>query len=166
MLVIAALLIAAAVVVGFFAHQNPGSNDINLFGFTWTGVYNWVPVAIAAAVVGLICIAALVYAGMRISMLRRANAALRVENDLLRAVPVATPAAITPTGRLVSEREATGRRVGWFERQGRGMGWFGRGGKRQPELAGEHGAAQPVAQSVSTPQEEQQTQEANAASDH
>jgi hypothetical protein len=151
MIVIAALLIGAAVVVGFFAHQNPGSHDVNLFGYTWTGVYDWVPVAIAAGVVVLICVAALVYAAMRINMLRRANSQLRTENDLLRAVPVTTPAAVTPTGRLVSDSEATGRRSGWYDRGSRRFWWFGGGSKQQRQAARQHQIVRPTDQPVEQP---------------
>lgn len=158
MLVIAALLLGAAVVVGFYAHQNPGSHDTNLFGYTWSGVYDWVPVAIAAGVVGLICVAALVYAGMRINMLRRANAQLRAENDLLRAVPVTTPAAVTPTGRLVSERDATGQRSGWYEQGRRRFRWFGGGNKRERQLARQHEMVRPTDQAASQPAYQQPVQ--------
>jgi hypothetical protein len=66
-------------------------------------------------------------------------ALLKPSPNALREVQVRSAAAVTPTGRLVAEREATGRR----------LGWFGPGSRKQRTLAREHAAAQPADKSES-----------------
>src|ERR1700738_2910052 len=89
------LLIVALGVVGVYAAQNTGTQDITLLNLSFHGVANWVPVVAAAAIVTLLFILYMLYSGAvhgartgslrrRISTHENALADLRKENQRLR----------------------------------------------------------------------------------
>ncbi|MDQ6710204.1 MAG: hypothetical protein M3Z11_06560 [Candidatus Dormibacteraeota bacterium] len=89
------LLIVALGVVGVYAAQNTGTQDIALLSLQFHGVANWLPVVAAAAVVALLFILYMLYSGAvhgaragslrrRISTHESALADLRKENQRLR----------------------------------------------------------------------------------
>ena len=89
------LLIAALALVGVYAAQNPGTQDVNLLNLHFHLVANWLPVVAAAAAVAVLFILYMLYAGAvhgartgslrrRISTHESAVADLRKENQRLR----------------------------------------------------------------------------------
>ena len=114
MLVIALLLAVVAAGLGFYAQANNSHQDFTIFGATWH-TYTWVPAAIAAGAVALVCLAALVWSMLRIRRLRRANAALHNDINLYmleRATAAATPRARAeePARELVGRDASPGSR--------------------------------------------------------
>lgn len=107
MLVIALLLAVVAAGLGFYAQANNSQQDLTLFGATWH-TYTWVPAAIAAGAVALICIGSVLWLTWRVRSLERANLALRNDVNLYRLERA------TPTGKLKAapgepERDYVGR---------------------------------------------------------
>lgn len=89
------LLVAALAVVGVYAAQNTGTQDITVLNMQFHSVANWLPVVAAAAVVALLFILYMLYSGAvhgartgalrrRISTHESALADLRKENQRLR----------------------------------------------------------------------------------
>ena len=89
------LLIAALAVVGVYAAQNTGTQDITVLNMQFHSVANWLPVVAAAAVVALLFILYMLYSGAvhgartgalrrRISTHESALADLNKENQRLR----------------------------------------------------------------------------------
>jgi uncharacterized integral membrane protein len=64
MLLFLILLIAAGVIVGFYAAQNTGAHDVTLFNWHWSAVPDWLPVVLAAAVIGGLFLLYMMYAGL------------------------------------------------------------------------------------------------------
>ena len=97
------LLIIALAVVGVYAAQNTGTQDISILNFHFHAVANWLPVVAAAAVVAILFILYMMYAGAvhgartgslrrRVSThegtigdLRKENQRLREENARMRS---------------------------------------------------------------------------------
>ena len=95
MLLFLILLIAAFAVIGVYAAQNPGVQDVNLWQYHWTGIPQWVPVATAALVIALLFmlypVISSLLTGLRHGTLRRRIASheaamsdLQAENRSLR----------------------------------------------------------------------------------
>jgi hypothetical protein len=103
MLLFLLLLIAAYVITGFYVAQNStATQDVNLFGWHWTGIHVWYPVAAAAIAIGVLFVLYMMYAGLihgvragslrrrvvthesTIGDLRGENTRLREENARLR----------------------------------------------------------------------------------
>src|ERR1700736_8090 len=95
MLLFLILLIVAGVVVGFYAAQNTGPHDITMFNWHWSAVPDWLPVVLAAAVIGGLVLLYMIYAGLtsgvrhgslrrRITTHESAIGDLRTENQRLR----------------------------------------------------------------------------------
>lgn len=89
------LLILALAVVGIYAAQNTGTQDITVLNMHFHSVANWLPVVAAAAVVALLFVLYMLYAGAvhgartgslrrRISTHESALGDLRKENQRLR----------------------------------------------------------------------------------
>jgi cell division protein FtsB len=89
------LLILALAVVGVYAAQNPGTQDITVLNMHFHSVANWLPVVAAAAVVAVLFVLYMLYAGAvhgartgslrrRISTHESALGDLRKENQRLR----------------------------------------------------------------------------------
>ncbi|HEY8677946.1 MAG TPA: hypothetical protein VIN39_04860 [Candidatus Dormibacteraeota bacterium] len=57
------LLIVALAIVGVYAAQNTGTQDISILNFHFHSVANWLPVVAAAAVVAVLFILYMLYAG-------------------------------------------------------------------------------------------------------
>jgi len=97
------LLILAAVGVGVYASENTGTHPVTFLQWHWSAVSDWVPVVIAAAVIGVLFLLYMFYSGLvhgvRIGSMRRRvstrenaindmrgeNQRLREENARLRA---------------------------------------------------------------------------------
>jgi len=105
------LLIVAGAAVALYASQNTATHDVTLWQWHWSAVPDWVPVVVAAAVVGAIFLLYMLYSGVvhgvrvgsmrrRVSTrdsalndLRRENQRLREENARVRSqLRGATPA--------------------------------------------------------------------------
>jgi len=95
MLLFLILLIAAGVIVGFYAAQNTGAHDVTLFNWHWSAIPDWLPVVLAAAVIGGLFLLYMMYAGLafgfrhgslrrRITTHESAIGDLRTENQRLR----------------------------------------------------------------------------------
>ena len=83
------LLIVAATVVGLYAVDNTGTHDVTLWQWHWSAVPDWVPVVLAAAVIGGLFLLYMVYSGLvhgvRVgSMRRRVTTGESAVNDLRR----------------------------------------------------------------------------------
>jgi cell division protein FtsB len=89
------LLVLALGLVGIYAAQNPGTQDITVLNMQFHSVANWLPVVAAAAVVGILFILYMLYSGAvhgartgslrrRISTHESALGDLRKENQRLR----------------------------------------------------------------------------------
>jgi uncharacterized integral membrane protein len=110
------LLIVAGAAVALYASQNTATHDVTLWQWHWTAVPDWLPVVVAAAVVGAIFLLYMLYSGVvhgvrvgsmrrRVSTrdsalndLRRENQRLREENARVRSqLRGATPAPVAAT---------------------------------------------------------------------
>ena len=107
------VLLGAGVVAGFYAHQNPSSTDVSLFGGQWSGVSLWVPVVIGAGGIALVALLTLVYQRRRIAALRRSLLEMRAETLARRLGDAATaPDAPLGEGHVVGRRAVLGRWLG------------------------------------------------------
>jgi uncharacterized integral membrane protein len=97
------LLILAAVGVGVYASENTGTHSVTFLQWQWSAVADWVPVVVAAVVIGGLFLLYMIYSGLvhgvRIGSMRRRvstretaindmraeNQRLREENARLRA---------------------------------------------------------------------------------
>lgn len=97
------LLILAAVGVGVYANQNTGTHSVTFLQWHWAAVADWVPVVVAAVVIGGLFLLYMIYSGLvhgvRLGSMRRRvstrenaindmraeNQRLREENSRLRA---------------------------------------------------------------------------------
>lgn len=70
MLLFLLALIVAVLGVGVYAHYNPGTQDINLRTFHFTGVPDWAPVAVGAGAMLFFFFIHAIYASVRIRLLR------------------------------------------------------------------------------------------------
>jgi uncharacterized integral membrane protein len=110
------LLIVAGAAVALYASQNTATHDVTLWQWHWSAVPDWLPVVVAAAVVGAIFLLYMLYSGVvhgvrvgsmrrRVSTrdaalndLRRENQRLREENARVRSqLRGATPAPVAAT---------------------------------------------------------------------
>lgn len=66
-------LVLTVVGVGAYAYTNTGVQDIALRNYHLTGVPDWMPVAVMAAVILFLFLLHAIYASVRIRMLRRSN---------------------------------------------------------------------------------------------
>src|SRR2546429_5394342 len=108
------LLLLAAAGVGLYATENNGTHDVTLWQWHWSAVPDWVPVVVAAAVIGGLFLLFMLYSGLvhgvRVgSMRRRGTTRESTINELRRQ-----------NQRLRGEK-APGRR----ERRGMGTGGAG-----------------------------------------
>ena len=89
------LLIVACGIVAVYATGNTGTHDVTLWQWHWSAVPDWVPVVVAAAVVGGLFLLYMIYSGLvhgvRVGSMRRrvttresAIADLRRDNQRLR----------------------------------------------------------------------------------
>ncbi|HYM51744.1 MAG TPA: hypothetical protein VET65_14385 [Candidatus Limnocylindrales bacterium] len=89
------LLVAAYVVVGVYAYQNPWTHDMTLFTWHWSAVPAWGPVVLASVAIGVLFLLYMIYAGavhgVRYGSVRRRVAThestiadLRTDNTRLR----------------------------------------------------------------------------------
>jgi len=81
------LLILAAVGVGVYASENTGTHPVTFLQWHWSAVSDWVPVVIAAAVIGVLFLLYMFYSGLvhgvRIgSMRRRVSTRENAINDM------------------------------------------------------------------------------------
>jgi len=97
------LLIIAAAAVGLYATENTATHDITVWQWHWSAVPDWVPVVVAAAVIGGLFLLYMIYSGLvhgvrvgsmrrrvttresTINDLRRENQRLREENARVRS---------------------------------------------------------------------------------
>ena len=95
MLLFLLLLILAAIGVGVYANENTGSHPVTFLQWHWTAVPDWVPVVIAAAVIGVLFLLYMLYSGLvhgvrvgsmrrRVSTREQAISEMREENRRLR----------------------------------------------------------------------------------
>ena len=106
------VLLGAGAVAGFYVHQNPGSTDVSLFGWQWSGVSDWAPVLIAAGGIALVALLTLTYQRWRIAALRRSVLELRAETLTLRQGAAAVADAPVGEGHVVGRRAVLGRWLG------------------------------------------------------
>lgn len=66
-------LVLTVVGVGAYAYTNTGVQDIALRDYHFTGVPDWMPVAVMAAVILSLFLLQAIYASLRIRILRRSN---------------------------------------------------------------------------------------------
>ena len=83
------LLIVAGAVVGLYASQNTATHDVTLWQWHWSAVPDWVPVVLAAGVIGALFVLYMLYSGVvhgvRVgSMRRRVTTRESALNDLRR----------------------------------------------------------------------------------
>jgi uncharacterized integral membrane protein len=89
------LLILAAVGVGIYASENQSTHQVTFLQWHWAAVADWVPVVIAAAVVGGLFLLYMIYSGLvhgvrlgsmrrRVSTRENAINEMRTENQRLR----------------------------------------------------------------------------------
>jgi hypothetical protein len=82
-------LVAVTLGVGAYAHYNPGTLDVTLYTYRFSGIPEWEVVALAAGVPLVLFLLHAVYFGVRIRLLRHANGRYttgRTFNDLSRGV--------------------------------------------------------------------------------
>lgn len=97
------LLVLAGVAIAAYANQNPTAHDVTVWQWHWSGVPDWIPVALAAGVVAVIFLVWMAYAGAitgfrhgslrrrigaheaTIGDLRKENLRLREDNARLRS---------------------------------------------------------------------------------
>ncbi len=72
-------LVVVVLGVGVFAHYNPGTMDVTVRTFQFTGIPDWEIVAVAAGVPLVAFLLYVIYASIRIRLLRRALAPAAVE---------------------------------------------------------------------------------------
>jgi len=70
MLLFLLALIVAALGIGAYAHYNTGAHDIILRSYTFAGVPDWTPAAVAAGVVLFLFLIQAISASIRIRVLR------------------------------------------------------------------------------------------------
>src|SRR5256884_5522813 len=83
------LLIVAGALVAVYAAQNTATHDVTLWQWHWSAVPDWVPVVVAAAVIGGLLLLFMLYSGLvhgvRVgSMRRRVTTRESTINDLRR----------------------------------------------------------------------------------
>ncbi len=89
------LLILAAVGVGVYANQNTGTHSVTFLQWHWAAVADWVPVVVAAVVIGGLFLLYMIYSGLvhgvrlgsmrrRVSTRENAINDMRAENQRLR----------------------------------------------------------------------------------
>ncbi len=85
------LLIIAGAGVAVYANQNTGTHDVTFLQWHWSSVADWVPVVVAAAVIGGLFLLYMIYSGLvhgvRLGSMRRRVSAIndvRTENQRLR----------------------------------------------------------------------------------
>jgi len=123
------LLIIAAGGVGLYASENTATHDVTLWQWHWSAVPDWVPVVVAAAVIGGLFLLFMIYSGLvhgvrvgsmrrrvttresTINDLRRENQRLREENARVRSELRGTDRGVAATGDRAAvaapERDAT-----------------------------------------------------------
>jgi uncharacterized integral membrane protein len=89
MLLFLLLLIVAGAAVAVYASQNTATHDVTLWQWHWSAVPDWVPVVVAAAVIGGLFLLYMLYSGLvhgvRVgSMRRRVSTRESALNDLRR----------------------------------------------------------------------------------
>jgi uncharacterized integral membrane protein len=132
------LLILVGIGVGYYATQNTNTHDFTFYTYKFSGVQDWVPVAIAAAVVAALFLLYMIYASIRIAAQRGRIRALRQEVVALRESPGrAEPAGAG--GRDYREGGARDRRDYRDDRPAREEGMSERGGVHEERHAEEHG---------------------------
>ena len=151
MLIVLVLLALAGVGMSIYiAGNGGGSHDVSYLGQHWSGVDAWLPPLAVAGTFGLLALLSIVYGGVRLGYLRRANESLRQEIAHLRelhTVAPAPPAAGTPA----PEDETRGHP--WWRRIGldRSRGGDGDGDVTEAAAAGggrwrlQHASSTPVA---------------------
>jgi uncharacterized integral membrane protein len=110
------LLILAAVGLAIYATQNTAMHPVTFWNWHWAGVADWVPVIVAAAVIGVLFLLYMIYSGavhgVRIGSMRRRvstreqaindmraeNQRLREENARLRARPTEQRVPVAAAG--------------------------------------------------------------------
>jgi uncharacterized integral membrane protein len=121
------LLIVAGAVVALYASQNTATHDVTLWQWHWSAVPDWVPVVVAAAVIGALLVLYMLYSGVvhgvrvgsmrrrvttrdsALNDLRRENQRLREENARVRSELRGTErgmAAADRAGSAPADREA------------------------------------------------------------
>ena len=86
------LLILVGVGIGYYATQNTNAHDFTFYTYKFSGVQDWVPVAIAAGIVAALFLLYMIYASIRISAQRARIRGLRQEVVALRESPGRTGA--------------------------------------------------------------------------
>jgi len=66
-------LILAALGVGAYAYYNTGVHDIALRNYHFTGIPDWMPVAVVAGAILFLFLLHAIYASVRIRMLKRTS---------------------------------------------------------------------------------------------
>lgn len=129
MIVFFLLLLVALGLVGVYAYNNTGTHDVTFLQWHWSGVPDWMPVVVAAAVIGGLFLLYMILSGLvsgvrqgslrkRVSSyegtvadLRRENQRLREENARLRSDMRGTDRGVAATGdrerMAVADREVT-----------------------------------------------------------
>lgn len=113
------LLILAAVGVGVYANQNTGTHSVTFLQWHWAAVADWVPVVIAAVVIGGLFLLYMIYSGLvhgvrlgsmrrRVSTRENAINDMRAENQRLRE----------ENSRMRAEQRGMDRGVAASERRG------------------------------------------------
>jgi uncharacterized integral membrane protein len=110
------LLLLAAAAVGLYATENTGTHDVTLWQWHWSAVPDWIPVVVAAAVIGGLFLLYMLYSGLvhgvrvgsmrrrvttresTINDLRRENQSLREENARVRSELIGMDRGVAATG--------------------------------------------------------------------